>query len=169
MTTLYQTGLAFVKAILTPITGIGVICEYPRFIEKPAAYDNLFKATISGVEITRGWWLESPTELNQPVTSSRHARDVGYRLIGFSAWLDASGSYKDFRDLTETVIRALEVKLSALYSTFSGAGYYGSGEGGRKGGWPSLVSFDAGLVGSVLCHICVIEFTVTVTETVTYV
>jgi hypothetical protein len=167
---LYDNGLAAVKAIIGGITDLGVLHDYPRFTAQRDVLLDFFQYTeASGATTMRGWWLESPAEANGAGLGGRHRRRLSLRLVGIMALDDDRASYKFFRNLAETVVRTLEEKRLTMQSYLGANAMYDS-EGELRGntGWPSIVSFEDGMFAGVLCHVCTIEMAVVLPEQTVY-
>lgn len=138
------------ETALNGVTNIGVVHDYERFKNDYTDFLALFKTTIGGSSVIRGWSIAY-----DGFTTERADFDPGvfrahaFTLRGFLGWDDSTESEKTAQDLGEAVCNALDDDTN-LHST---ANYFDCSE--------SSLNKEARMFGGVLCHALEIKMTVT--------
>lgn len=140
---------AAIKTTLEGVTAIGVVNDYERYVKTPAAFLALYKATISGSDQIRGWFIQY---LGSRVTTPGLGRYVvrhSWRIRGYMAIEDASASEKTFDNLTEAIRTAFLASESLGVTGLSVVTDEGRGTGPAGA---QVQEKSAVLFAGVLCH-----------------
>lgn len=146
----YLAILADIKAKLAAVPGVGQVHDYSRLAVDWATYISRFKDSasgrIKGFEITR---TAVPEHLRGAF--HRHHRFV---LRGFLGFEDAAATDKIFQPLIEEV-------CAAFRKAAPGAAWlYQNGDAPGES-CVQVTTIDERMFGSVLCHYCEIQLSVT--------
>jgi len=142
--------------VLVAVDNIGVVHDYERWSADWSAYLDLFKTSIDGQDVIRGWTITCqsfPQEYVQFGGSIQ--RSYTYKVRGYVALKDSEASEKTAIALTEDVVEALDGD-STLHDD--------SGDTRFNTGPADLSIFEPRLFGSVLCHYA--EITLVIEENV---
>lgn len=152
------TVRARIYTVVNAVSNIGLVYDYERWVPEWSKYLDLFKTTISSVEVIRAWTITCqsfvPVEIatmgNQKVETN-----FVYKIRGYFGLDDANASEKTAIAIAEDVVEALNAD-----TTLHGASYAASGEHALA----ELTLFEPRFFGDVLCHY--IEITCPVKERV---
>lgn len=137
---------ARINTVVSAVSNIGLVYDYERWASDWTTYLDLFKTTIGGLEVIRGWTITCqsfvPVEL---ATMGEQDTEVNYvyKVRGYFGLDDANASEKTAIALAEDVMEALNAD-----STLHGSSYAGSGEHALA----EVTLFEPRLLGDVLCH-----------------
>lgn len=144
--TSYTSLAAGIVDAIDGISNIGVVHGYPRYSsESWAAYLDLFKATISGVSVIRGWQVgRESIERSVDGVFGREWRIHRMFVQGVMGVYDSGNSYGDFQSLIDTVMATIDSQ-----ATMGVAGVMVDAIG------PCVVQeIGEEWFGDVLCHTC---------------
>jgi hypothetical protein len=140
------TVRARIKTILESVSNVGNVYDYERWAADWTTYLDLFKTTISGSQVIRGWTITCqsfrPVELTT-IGDQQINREYTYKIRGYFGLDDANASEKAAMLIAEDVCEALDAD-----TTLHGASYYGPGEHPMA----ELTIFEPRAYGDVLCH-----------------
>lgn len=138
------TVRASLKTILQAVSNIGQVHDYVRFASDWTAYLGLFKTTISGSDVIRGWTITSTAEGREGwiAGGSRDtytAKTHTFIIRGYLGLDDSASTEKTARALVETVMDALDngsiITGNVINASLS-----------------QLTTFEPRVFGDVLCH-----------------
>ena len=135
--------------VLNAVTNIGVVHDYERFSNDWAKFLDLFKTTIGGDTVIRGWTIAyDGFKTTRADFDPGILREHTFTIRGVLGWSDADESEKDAQDLGETVCNALDDNATLHSNT-----YFDCGQ--------AELTKESRLFGSVLCHYLEIRLPVT--------
>lgn len=139
--------------VLDNIAGIGIVHDYERWSADWSRYLDLFTTQIGGIRQVRGWTIgySGTAESDQVQLDGGELRSSRWVVRGYMGWDDSRETEKDFQDLVEDVLDALDDESTTLHDP---ADYYDIGPA-------TAPVVEARVFGSVLCHYCEIILTVT--------
>ncbi len=136
------TTRADIKTLIDAVPNIGVVYDYVRFAALWNNYLALFKTTISGSEVIRGWTItcigfdEVQLTYGNPGSIQRN---YVYKIEGYFGLDDVNASEKAAMLIVEDVVVTLRSNIES-----------GSDD---EGNYPaSLTVFENRDFGGVLCH-----------------
>lgn len=142
---------ASIKTAIQTVTNVGVVYDYLRFASNWDDFLDLFKTTISGTDMIRGWHFTC-NGLNPSVERETFAgtfdsgeitRDYQYKILGYASLDDSAATEKTFFAIAELVLDALSNRIT-----------------GGKDNIPTLTTFEPRTFGGVVCHFAEITMTV---------
>jgi hypothetical protein len=142
LTTALQTAVA-------AIADVGIVHPRPRFTSNWSTFLDLFKGTIGGRNLIRGWMIArdsvTPADGDFSVVEQIH----NYTLTGVAGFADSDSQsqYAALQSLCDTIIATLNAK-----TTLGVTGVQVNGVGPC-----SLESFEDMQFASTLCHVAVIN------------
>ena len=132
------------------VSNIGVVYDYVRYADTWDNFLELFKTTINGNEVIRGWtvtcisFTETQLGYGNPGTIQR---DCVYKIRGYFGVDDSAASEKTAMIVAEDVVETLRSSVES-----------GSD---AEGNLPAeLTVFDGRVFGDVLCHYAEITLSV---------
>ena len=132
------------------VSNIGVVYDYVRYADTWDKFLELFKTTISGEEVIRGWTItcisfnETQLGYGDPGTVQR---DYVYQIRGYFGVDDSTASEKAAMIVAEDVVETLRSSVES-----------GSD---AEGNLPAaLTIFEGRIFGDVLCHYAEITLSV---------
>lgn len=139
---------ANIKTAIESVTNVGVVYDYLRFAAEWDAFLDLFKTTIGGMDVIRGWHFTcdgfDPAQERETFGDTGYLnRDYHYTIMGYFSLDDSAASEKTAFAIAELVVNALSNHLT-----------------GGLDNMPTLVTFAPRTLGSVLCHFAEISMTV---------
>lgn len=105
-----------IKTILSGVTNIGVVHDYRRSASSDAAFIELFRTTISGVDQIRGWMISRRSASEQQKTT---AAPHQYEIDGYMGLQDAAATEKTFTLLIEAVRAAVRDDMTLFAAGFA--------------------------------------------------
>jgi hypothetical protein len=140
------TVRARLDTIVSAVSNIGRVYDYERWAADWTTYLDLFKTTIGGNEVIRGWTITcqswTPVEL-ETIGDQKIVRSYVYKIRGYFGQDDENASEKAAMLIIEDVIEALNAD-----ATLHGADYVGAGPHPLA----ELTIFEGRFLGDVLCH-----------------
>jgi len=142
------------KTQLETVTGIGRVYDYQRYANEWGDYLGLFKTTISGAGVIRGWTIavESAQIDDAPYDDDPDAPlnlwRYRYTVRGYIGVDDSAASEKTARTLAVDVVKAVRSKKENLANTVLTVTA------------PQIVAIAYQAFGGVLCHYVEISFEV---------
>jgi len=119
------------------------VYDYERWAVDWEAYLALFKATISGSSVVRGWTITCQSMAQERpamgLTSPSRLRAYDYRIRGYFGLKDGDATEKTAFGLAVAVVDALDADATLHES------YYDASVA-------SIARFEPRIFGSVLCH-----------------
>lgn len=142
---------AAIKTKVEAISNIGMVYDYERWATDWSAYLDLFKTTIGGSNVIRGWTITCQSFPQKQITFGRNVeRTYTYKLRGYFGLDDSAASEKTAMVVVEDVAEAFnDTRFDASNDQV----------------WndpANLEIFEPRLLGDVLCHYA--EITLEVTE-----
>jgi hypothetical protein len=145
------------KTVLLTVPNIGTVHDRPRWVATWDGFLNLFRATIGGRNLIRGWYIQRDGA--QPAFASEFGaqeRAHNYLITGIAGLADSDelSQYAAMQSLADTIMATLEAQADL--------GVAGVVEDGI--GPCALESYDEQQFGSVLCHVLVLSVPIRVSR-----
>ena len=143
-----STIRANIKTAIQTVTNVGVVYDYLRFASIWNDFLDLFKTTISGSDVIRGWHftcngLNPAVERETFGDTGLLTRNYQYKVLGYAGLDDSAATEKTFFAITELVLEALSNHIV-----------------GGEDNIPTLTTFEPRTFGGVVCHFAEITMTV---------
>lgn len=139
-----STIRANLKTILQGVTSIGTVHDYERWSSTWDVFLSLFKTTISGSDVIRGWTIAMNGAELTPLDTEPGAAMFGvtysYTIRGYFGVNDAAATEKT----------ALALALDVIGALIAGADTLGAAV--LNAPLPQLNTFEYRLIGGVLVH-----------------
>lgn len=139
-----------IKAILSGVSGIGVVHDYDRWASTWEKFLDQYKDEATGK--INGWAITRTKTPEEADSFEKHARDYEFTVRGFYGLKDEDASEIVFQDLVEDICTAFRTNFT-LNSTCD------------ESGPMQVVLVENRVFGSVLCHYC--ELSIMARERVT--
>lgn len=140
------TVRARLNTVVSAVSNIGRVYDYERWIDDWTTYLDLFKTTISGSDVIRGWTITcpsiSPIEL-ETIGDQQIVFSYVYKVRGYFGLDDENASEKAAILVAIAVIDALNAD-----EVLHGADYVGAGPHPLA----ELTVFEPRFLGDALCH-----------------
>lgn len=142
---------AGIKTKVEAVSNVGQVYDYERWATEWSAFLDLFKTTIGGSDVIRGWTITCQSFPQEQVTFGDPGgidRTYTYKLRGYFGLDDSAASEKAAMVVAEDVVEAFDAEFDATQEVINEPA--------------DLTVFEARLFGDVLCHYA--EVTLMVTE-----
>lgn len=140
---------AAIKTRMEAVSNVGLVYDYQRLTTEWDNFLDLFKTTINGSQVIRGWCItcEGVTLVERETyggNTSNYAIHYPYKIRGYFGVDDTNASEKTAFALAEAVREALSAHISSV----------------ALDNIPSLDTFEPRIFGDVLCHFIEISMVV---------
>src|SRR3972149_2144442 len=139
---------AEIKTILSDVTNIGNVYDYAREIRSESKYTDLVKTVISGVSISRVWFIYMESQATEQIVlgiGNQREKTYKYKLEGWLGLTDSSETQ------ASTLITAIESAFAAKPDLNSTCFYHG---------FIQVDSIDIEAFGNRVCNHIVLTLTV---------
>lgn len=143
---------AALQTAISAVPNVGVVHPRPRFVVTTSEYLNLFKSTIGGHSVIRGWMLSRESTTADLGEFGEVESVHNYVLTGVAGFSDsdATSQYAAMQSLADTICATLDNQTQMGLAAVVDGGV----------GPCAIESYQEMQFGSVLCHVFVLTIPV---------